>query len=369
MPVITASRTRAIPRMAAALAATLLLTVSWPGAFVSSSEEGPSTEDRLESISAKDMLATVKDLQDFGSRAFSLDRSKDVADYVYGRFKVLGYDVHYQNFTFSGYSSSNIVAVLSGTDPEAGVVLFGAHHDSENSEATTLELVEALPAPGADDDASGIAAIIELAEAMRDLRVESTLKFVAFGAEERGFDDTGGLRGSLHFVQTEKAAGVAYECAIILDMIGYTDDPENHGTIVTATEDVSFSGLATKAIDDWRLELDLSTLMEPMIAYSDHAPFWAADYPAVLITERLTAYGSSVNPYYHSTHDTVDKLSGGQMENITRCTLAGALAILEPSGHEWLTWESALAIVVIATTALAAILVLRYWRNREDDMR
>jgi hypothetical protein len=132
---------------------------------------------------------------------------------------------------------------------------------------------------------------------------------------------------------------------------------------------VSFAGLATKAIDDWRLELDLSILMEPMIAYSDHAPFWAADYPAVLITERLTAYGSSVNPYYHSTHDTVDKLSGGQMENITRCTLAGALAILEPSGHEWLTWESALAIVVIATTALAAILVLRYWRNREDDMR
>ncbi len=326
-------------------------------------------EDRLMSISMEDMLATVKDLQEFGSRAFYLDRSKDVADYVYSRFQGLGYDVHYQNFTFSDHSSSNVVAVSNGTDPDAGVMLFGAHHDSESKVATTLELVEELPAPGADDDASGIAAIIELAEAMRDLRAENTVKFVAFGAEERGFDDTGGLKGSSYFVQIEKAAGVAYECAVILDMIGYTDDSDNHGTIVSRTADMPFPDLAANAADDWHLELDLSTLVEPVIRYSDHASFWSAGYPAVLVTEELTDNDSPVNPFYHSALDMVDELSGGQMENITRCVLAGALAILDSPGHEWLTWQIMLTIAVIATTALAAVLALRYWRVREDDLR
>lgn len=317
------------------------------------------------------MLATVQDLQDLGSRAFCIDQTREAAEYVHGRFHELGLDVSYQDFTFAGYSASNVVAVIQGAQPDADILLFGAHYDSENNMATDLSLAQALPAPGADDDASGVAAVIELAEALRDVRSKQTLKFVAFGAEEMGFDDTGGLKGSSHFVALEKAGGVVYECAVVLDMIGYAGSLGDRGVIVTSSADAPFADAAKKAVGKWNLDLLLSVQRNSMITYSDHASFWSAGYPAVLVVEELSESGRPINPYYHSSDDTVEKLSGSQMESLTRCLLAGALAILEPAEDEDALVAVLTALALVAATAVTVTITFMLYtrKRRKGDKR
>jgi leucyl aminopeptidase len=367
MPATLTAGTRIIRTASVAFAAALLVTICGPCAPTASSAEGPSARERLDSVSAENMLATVQDLADFGSRAFCIDEAGAAAEYVYDRFAALGLDVGYQNFTFAGYSSANIVAVVNGTDAGAGILLFGAHYDSENNMATSLSLAQELPAPGADDDASGVAAVIELAQALLGVQARQTLKFVAFGAEEMGFDDSGGLKGSSHFVELESAAGADYECAVVLDMIGYSGGLGNQGVIVTMTLDMPFSDAVTAAAHEWNLDIALSVLREPRIAYSDHSPFWSAGYPAVLVMERLSAEGYPTNPHYHSPLDTVDVLSGPQMENITRSLLAGALATLDPP-ERVPAWVPLLTIA--AAVAVTIIMLALYSRKtRRGDVR
>ncbi|MBN1676986.1 MAG: M20/M25/M40 family metallo-hydrolase [Candidatus Thermoplasmatota archaeon] len=367
----SAYRTRRAKAMGLlALALALLAAFCWGSVSYISSVEDQRVREEIDSISGDDMIATVQDLQNLGSRAFCVNQSREAAEYIYGRFHELGLDVSYQNFSFSGYSASNVVAVVQGSKPDARVLLFGAHYDSENNMATDLSMAEALPAPGADDDASGVAAVIELAEALRDVRSEQTLKFVAFGAEELGFDDAGGLKGSSHFVALEKAGGEVYECAVVLDMIGYAGSLGDSGVIVTSSADVPFAASADKAVGKWDLRLHMRVERNSMITYSDHASFWYAGYPAVLVVEELSESGRPINPHYHSSDDTVERLSEPQMENLTRCLLASALAILDsPENNDALMTALMATVFAAGTAATATIAFMLYDRKRRKGDR
>jgi len=353
-------------RVFVALSVPLLLTVFCPCSAEGLSADDPPVRELLGSVSGQEMLTTVRDLQDLGSRAFCIEQAHVAAAYIHNRFSELGMSVSYQNFTFNGYDSSNVVAVIPGKEPDAGTLLFGAHYDSENSHATNLSLVQSLPAPGADDDASGVAAVIELAEALRDIETRYTLKFVAFGAEELGYDDEGGLKGSSHFVALESAAGVAYERAVVLDMIGYPGSQGNHGVIITESSAEGFGRTASEAVDEWDLSLFMESIVRPTIRYSDHASFWSAGYPAVLVTEQLSELGHPINPFYHSSEDTASKLSGSQMENITRCLLAAALDIIGPPGESART-ETIIVVAAIAVAGIAAVTITLHLRKRNGS--
>ncbi len=322
----------------------------------------------IDSISGSDMIATVRDLEDFGSRAFHLEQADMAAEYIHSRFSDLGMQVSYQEFSFGQHTSSNVVAVMPGRGADAGILLFGAHYDSENRLATNLSLSEALPAPGADDDASGVAAVIGLAGALREVETKHTIKFVAFGAEEMGFDDSGGLKGSSHFVALEKESGAKYECAVILDMIGYRSGRDNLAIMVTNSENISFADAASGTVSEWGLDLGLHILNSPNIRYSDHAPFWHAGYPAVLVAEELSYSGYPVNPHYHSSLDTSEHVSESQMENVTRCLMAATLTVLGVSEEGWGRTELA-AVTLVSATALSVgiMFVWHHTRRRKRE--
>jgi len=299
----------------------LLLLSVIPG----DSRGAASPEELVGSISGQNLEQTIQHLQDFGSRAFYLNSSRDAATYIYDQFSALGLYVRYQPFMALTHPVVNVIAILNGSDTSAPAYLFGAHYDSENMDATNYSLGLNLTAPGADDDASGVAAVIELARVLAPLHFNRTIMFVAFGAEELGYDWSGALKGSSAFVLEESGAGQQFAATAILDMIGYKRGSANNITFIVENPADPFEMAAVQSILTYNLELDPTTIINASMTYSDHAPFWWAGYPSMLVIEQMNPF----NPYYHSSNDTIDKLNRSLMVETTRALL-GALLSLNP---------------------------------------
>jgi aminopeptidase YwaD len=182
-------------------------------------------------------------------------------------------------------TSQNVIGTLEGTDPEQGIVYLGAHYDSVSA------------GPGANDDASGVGAMLEAARVLSTSghRTKATLKFIAFGAEETGLD------GSEYYViehedeVTNKGLGM-----INLDMIaiGETLLIGNIGSAGSALVDYTRDKAAAMAIA-W----------QPFTAEArgDHAPFETVGVPAVFLHQ-------SPDPWMHTAEDTLDKIDVATLE-------------------------------------------------------
>jgi hypothetical protein len=138
-------------------------------------------------------------------------------DYIAGEFEAMGYDVEIQPFTFERrgvvYDSANVIATKQGKFDQT--VIVGAHYDSV-SERVCEEIGEV--STGAGDNASGVGVMLEVAEVLANYKILGTIKFIAFGAEEKG------LRGSRHYAEqmTEKEINDTVTM-IDLDSVGVGD--------------------------------------------------------------------------------------------------------------------------------------------------
>lgn len=304
-------------------------------------------------VSGERIMATIEDLESFGSRAFYLNTSGEVAEYVFARFLEMGLNVMYQNFTVYGHRASNVIATIEGHHPETPQYLFGAHHDSINADDENHTGGENYLAPGADDDASGVAAIIELATLLSDMEMNSPVKFVAFAAEESG------LNGSTYFVQREKLTGAEYADTVIVDMIGYRGGDANYVNFFTKEPIDELAEAAAGAVEDFGLDLELVPEHYPSHPYSDHYPFWMAGYRGVLVIEELHD-GELMNPNYHLDSDTSDTLSESQMAEVTKALLA---AILDVNGYREGVGIYPLIIALVFGTIIISTALLLYIRK------
>ena len=139
---------------------------------------------------------------------------KKSGDYIMRQFKNSGLTAKRQDYSFEGQTAYNLIAEKIGTTHPKEIVLIGAHYDSRLN-------------PGADDDASGIAVLLELAELLSPRTLSRTVKFVAFTNEEdslfKGKDDK---TGSSVYAKEARQTGELIRASIILDMVGYfTDQP------------------------------------------------------------------------------------------------------------------------------------------------
>lgn len=213
----------------------------------------------------------------------------------------------------------NIMAELAGSDPNAGVILLGAHYDTH------------VGSPGADDNGSAIATLLEAARLFSAASSDSpppfpaTLKIVFFDQEEQQPDGSG-LLGSLAFTQLNNIANL--RGAVILDMVGYAchipgcqqypdnlplqNVPETGDFLAvlglsTHTELIgAFMGSAQASLPIvLSLPIPEATLrFFPDLLRSDHAPFWERDIPAVFVTDTANFR----NPHYHTATDTPETL-------------------------------------------------------------
>lgn len=170
-------------------------------------------------------------------------------------------------------TSANLVAEIPGTDPDAPQVVVGAHYDSQRE------------SPGAADNATGLAALLAMARAWAGSRPRRTIALVAFGVEETG------SWGAADYAARHAAEGI--EAMVNLDALGPPLDATR--TIVAHPRIAALAADSARSTG-WEVEQELDARDFP---FADHAPFVAADIPAVWIWRYPPPH-----PYYHSSGDT-----------------------------------------------------------------
>ena len=226
------------------------------------------------------------------------------ADYIDAAWRAQGYVPERETFTADGVDCANLVITRPGRFDE--ILLIGAHYDTVRG------------SPGADDNASGVAGLLELSRAFTAVTPSVTVRFVAFTNEEPPFFFTR-QQGSVVHARAARARGERIALMISLEMLGYYDDrpgsqhypPLFHwfypdrGDFLGFVGDLRSRTLMRKAAAAFRTasELPLETCATlrwiPGVGSSDHAPFWRQGYRAFMVTD--TAYHR--NPYYHTAGD------------------------------------------------------------------
>jgi Zn-dependent M28 family amino/carboxypeptidase len=258
--------------------------------------------------------------------------------YLGRHLRALGLPVVRPSFECAGAEYHNVVGTLTGTAPDRPRLLVGAHYDTVPN------------TPGADDNASGVAALLEVARLVATERLAPTVEFVGFNLEEPQ-----GVRyrvGSHAYARAARARGARYAAVLILEMVGYADPRPGSqrvpallfwkrvprsGTFLAATGDGqsakvlrAFASAARQAVPD----LPIVTFRSPWRGWlvfhtrlSDNASFWDQGYPALMLTD--TAFMR--NPHYHTPADAIDTLDFTFMGRVVDAVAAAVTQLgLEP---------------------------------------
>jgi len=268
-----------------------------PLRFVSRPWEGPpaaSLRDADPDIAA--MVATVTEawlgsrtqtLEDFGTRHSEYAGGYQASLWLRDEFLSYGY----QDVSFQDYNSwnDNVVCVKPGSAFPEKYVVIGAHYDSINP-------YDNADAPGADDNATGTAAVLACARAMADHEFEYTVVFLAFSGEEQG------LYGSEAWAAAAADQGLDVVGMIALDMLGYRASGD--AADIDIIDNAASAPLRALVDDAVALYVPSHAAVDgalPGGASSDHASFWANGYRAILFFEDTGNY----SPYIHSASDLV----------------------------------------------------------------
>lgn len=233
-----------------------------------------------------------------------------VQEYIRQQFGQLG-SVEIHTFSVRGKTCQNLILNLAsqaGSQKELPPILIGAHYD-------------AVPGtPGADDNATGMAVLLELARMFAAQPTKHPLRLVAFDMEEYG------LLGSTEYAAKLKQEQQPLRLMISLEMLGYCDPTPGSQNYPSPLERFYPNrGDFIALIGNWRTIRDLISISRsirkvgvpsqwlpvpnrgkivPQTRRSDHAPFWDAGYPAMMVTD--TAFMR--NPNYHKPSDTIATL-------------------------------------------------------------
>ncbi len=216
------------------------------------------------------------------------------------------------------HASRNVYADKVGAAKPGEMVILSGHYDSINQRRLSD------PAPGADDDASGIAAALETARVLADYPTDRTVRFLFFSGEELG------LLGSTVYARDARAGGDAVYADVQVDMIAY---PLGEPLRVIANDASDWLlERAAPFVPDSTSAFSVALQVAPEQVYSDHASFWANGYPAVQISETIDI---ATNPL-HTLGDTLGHLELDFAENAVKLIaalthdLAGPFALAAP---------------------------------------
>lgn len=308
--------------LALALAVLYVLMIWMPGrSFAGELPALTATEVRLKQTLQQDIAKLAA-----GPRS-NPETLEAAAQFIEQRFAQAGLETQRQTYGVKGNSGergkgdrySNIVAEITGAEQPDQIILLGAHYDS------------AYTAPGANDNASGVAALLALAEqfAKADAQPARTLRFVAFVNEEPPFFQTEDM-GSLVYARQAKANGDNIIAMLSLETLGYySDEPGSQdypallnwlypstGNFIAFIGDVGSRKLVRTSIHDWRDRVAFPSQGAalprgiPGVGWSDHWSFWQVGYPAIMVTDTATYR----DPHYHTDDDRPEWIDGGPSE-------------------------------------------------------
>ncbi len=243
------------------------------------------------------------------SRNYS-DLGNEYAEkYITQKLKDYKLKVNLQDF---GSGGRNIIGVKTGTKYPTRKFIFCAHFDSHSSNPSF--------APGADDNASGSAVVIEAARLLSEYNTDYTLVFALWDEEELG------LKGSNYYAQNAKNNNDTIMGVMNLDMIGY--DALNDHKLLLSTQQNSLSFLMTNKLvsinSSYDIGLHLIFNYSSQLA-SDHLSFMNAGYPAVLLIE--DEKGGDFNLYYHTQDDKITAFNINYYEKCAKLSIASIAAL------------------------------------------
>jgi len=251
---------------------------------------------------------------------FKYGKLEEAAAYITDEFRSYGYNAGFQYYTVLDKISKNIIAVKKGVSSPEEIIIVGAHYDTCYN-------------PGADDNASAVAGLLELAARMADKRCGRTIKFIAFVNEEPPFFKSKYMGSRVYTMEARKRKE-NIKAALILESIGYYSDKAfsqryppffgfffpNKGNFISVVGNFSSGRLVKKVVSGFKKQTpfpveSVTTFgFIPGIDFSDNWSFWQEDYPAVMITD--TAFYR--NPNYHTASDTYETLNYGNMAEVIK---------------------------------------------------
>jgi Zn-dependent M28 family amino/carboxypeptidase len=252
---------------------------------------------------------------------------------IAARFALRGLGPRLETYEARGETYANVHALI-GTGARERIVV-GAHYDVFGD------------LPGADDNASGVAALLAVAKLLAERPLGADVELVAYALEEMPHYRTGGM-GSARHARALKAEGVRVRAMLSLEMLGYYDDAPgtqayetpalrerfgDRGNFVAVVGREEEAGLlaaiepAMRAASDLPVALLAAPRDSPGIDRSDHRSFWAEGFPALLVTD--TAYLR--NPHYHQHTDLPATLDYARLVKAARAVAAAVEALAGPA--------------------------------------
>jgi hypothetical protein len=277
----------------------------------------PTISALVDQVSQARLAAIVQRLQDFGTRNSRSDSVHRAADYLIGQFQSFGYpseDIFQHPFvvTIGGqpYPQRNIVCIKPGTTRPDDIYVIGGHYDTTSNQALTA-------APGADDDGSGTAAVVAMAEILADVPLDATVMFATWAAEEQGFV------GSQAWVNYALGEGYDIQLYMNIDACGYQGDPDNIVKLFSNAQSMSFN---TQMQNLCLKYTDLVPVIVSPIPFSDHVPFQNAGFPFTYSIEE------DITPFIHTPNDLLSTIDMAYFQKIVQTNLASLVTFAGITG-------------------------------------
>ena len=278
---------------------------SYAGTLPPLTSEESELRDRL-AANVKYLSASI------GER--SLERTgslEKTAAFIRENLQSVGYSVNDIRYEVAGQTVSNLEAILVGTATAQGNVVVGAHYDSV---AGTV---------GANDNASGVAAVLELARLFKTTKPRRTVRFVFFVNEEPPYFQTENM-GSVVYARQLRSQGTHVSAMISLETIGFYSDTKgsqkyppplgffypSRGNFIGFVGNPESRNLVRRSIRKFRettrfpSEGVAAPAEWPGVGWSDQWSFWREKYPGIMVTDTAAFR----YPYYHTQLDTSDKV-------------------------------------------------------------
>ena len=280
---------------------------------------------KISLISTGNIHKSIVNLSSFHNRHSKSQYIDSVASWLKNELINIGYsneNINFHTYSESGFNLKNVICTKIGSRPDKTILLC-AHYDTilnrNPDDAISRQ-------PGANDNASGVASLLEISRIIFGLDLKHNIQFVFFSGEEQG------LWGSTHYSQYLKDNNIDLHVVVNMDMCS---EPGFLSTLTTANVDIDDGqtgvvssnneasqnfGLLMKNLAETYTNLSIE--FDPIDA-SDYMPFEARGYVCI---GAYDGAAKSSNPHYHSDTDVINNLDMSLLTNITKMTLAFVLS-------------------------------------------
>jgi len=256
--------------------------------------------EMIQQVNSSVLRKHVQTIQDYGPHKTGSEALERVGAYIYNELTSTQLPVEYWEWSTTKLSGKNIVATLEGEGTTDGIVIVCAHYDSIGI------------SPGADDDASGVAIVLQLAEIMSRYTFNSTIKFILFSGEEQG------KLGSSAYAKAAKTNKDNIVGVLALDKVGYANSADEGHKVVHHSNSESdwMVDISTEMAQTYQQYIDLEVLRWSQDPASDHVSFVEQGYHGT----DFVRY--AVNPFYHTSEDTIEHMNFTYLTKVCTLTLA-----------------------------------------------